>query len=482
MLHLSSGHHARLVMSLRNRPSSRRFSFAFWHLILLLTALLALSSCALNAPGATDAQTPTKTSTKTPTAGSSPYKPGPLAEAAIKECSNAAAPGGCFSPEQVQTFYNLNPLYAKGYDGKGSTIVILDSFGSPTIKDDLQVFDKTFGLPEPPSFQVLYPLGPVNFDATNSDETGWAGETTLDVEWAHAIAPGANIVLLVSPVSETEGVQGFPEFAKLSTYAMDHKLGNIFSMSFGATEPTLVGDACNEHLGTGEDLLKMYDQTVFQRAVTENITMFASSGDDGATDATCNPPETYNFQAVGWPASDPLVTAVGGTKLTLKDDTGAYGSERTWNEFGGATGGGISKFYDQPDWQKNLPDQAALKGKRGLPDVSWGAAVNFAFYHSYPGEGSGWSAIGGTSASSPQWAGLIAIANQMAGKPLGFLNPAFYQLAGQGFHDITTGNNTLEGVQGFPATKGWDLSTGWGTPDAATMVPLLISAVQQTSA
>ncbi len=469
-------------MSLRNGLSpGRSFSLVSWHLILLLAVLLILSSCALTPPGTTETQTPTATSTKTSTSGS-PYKPGPLAEAAIRECNNAAAPGGCFSPEQVQTFYNLNPLYQQGYDGKGSTIVILDSFGSPTIKHDLQVFDQTFGLPEPPSFQVLYPLGPVNFDASNSDEVGWAGETTLDVEWAHAIAPGANIVLLVSPVSETEGVQGFPEFAQLSTYAMDHKLGQVFSMSFGATEPTLVGDACNEHLGTGEALLKSYDQQVFQRAITEHITMFASSGDDGATDATCNPPDTYNFQAVGWPASDPLVTAVGGTKLTLKDASGAYGSERTWNEFGGASGGGVSKLYNQPDWQKNLPNQAALNGKRGLPDVSWGAAVNFAFYHTYPGEGSGWSAIGGTSASSPQWAGLIAIANQVAGKPLGFLNPALYQLAGKGFHDITTGDNSDAGVQGFPATKGWDLATGWGTPDAATLVPLLISAVQQTSA
>src|ERR1051326_1430553 len=243
-------------MSLRHTPSTRRsFFFVPWHILLLLIALLALSSCALNPPGADEPTTPTKTTTPTPTSSDSPYKPGPLAAEAINECNQQAAPGGCFSPEQIQTFYHLNPLYAQGFKGTGQTIVILDSFGSPTIKEDLQVFDKTFGLPDPPSFQVLYPLGPVNFDGSNGDEVGWAGETTLDVEWAHAIAPEANIVLLASPVSETEGVQGFPEFAKLSTYAMDHKLGNVVSMSFGATEPTLVGDECKENLGTGEDLL-----------------------------------------------------------------------------------------------------------------------------------------------------------------------------------------------------------------------------------
>jgi subtilase family serine protease len=444
----------------------------------VLAALLALSSCALNTPSLNDAQTP-GSATSTPSA-TSPYKPSPQAAQALAECG-AGVPGGCFSPEQVQTFYDLNPLYAKGFDGKGMTIIIIDSFGSPTIKQDLQTFDQTFGLPDPPSFDVEYPLGQVTIDPTSSDQAGWEGETTLDVEWAHAIAPGAGIVLLVSPVSETEGVQGFPQFEQLSTYAMDHHLGQIITQSFGASEPTLVGDACGQGLGSGQDLLKDYDQKVFQRAVTEHITVLASSGDQGATDIDCSLNNAYNFRTTGWPASDPLVTAVGGTKLTLKDKAGDYGSERAWGDAIGASGGGISQFYAEPEWQKNLPNQAALNGKRAIPDVAWGAAVNFAFYHSYPGEHSGWDAIGGTSASSPQWAGLVAIADQMAGKPLGFLNPAIYQLAGKGFHDITTGNNSFDGVSGFQAGPGWDLTTGWGTPDAAVLLPLLIAAVQQTA-
>jgi len=444
-----------------------------------MAALLVLSSCALNTPTFNDKNS-TPTATATQSQAGNPFKPGPQAAQALDECNASTLAGDCFSPEQVQTFYDLNPLYAKGFTGKGMTIVILDSFGSPTIKQDLQTFDQTFGLPDPPKFDVEYPLGQVNVDPSNMDQVGWEDETTLDVEWAHAIAPGANIVLLVSPKDETEGVQGFPQFEHLSTYAMDHHLGQVISQSYGASEPTLVGDACGQGLGNGQDLLKDYDQKVYQRGMTEHITFLASSGDDGPTGSNCpkDGGTPYTYPNVGWPASDPLVTAVGGTKLTLKDPSGDYGSERVWNE-GGASGGGLSQFYAEPDWQKNLPNQTTLNGKRAIPDVSWGAAVNFAFYHSFPGDIPGWSAIGGTSAASPQWAGLVAIADQMAGKPLGFLNPALYQLAGKGFHDITSGDNSLDGVSGFQAGPGWDLATGWGTPNAAVLLPLLITAVQQ---
>ena len=440
----------------------------------LVLVMLLFTSCAAGGEAINDVPLSPPSATAAPTTAD-PYKPGSQAAQILQECNLTAAIGGCFSPEQVQTFYDLNPLYTKGYTGKGITIVIIDSYGSPTIKNDLRVFDQTFGLPDPPSFQILAPLGQPGVD------DGWAGETTLDVEWSHAIAPEANIVLLTSPVAETEGVQGFPEFESLSIYALDHHLGQVFSQSYGASEPTLVGDVCHEGLGNGQDLLKEYDQKVYQRAVQEHVTMLASSGDAGATNEDCAAQNNYTYRNVGWPASDPLVTAVGGTKLTLKNAAGEYGSEQVWNEDGGASGGGISQFYAEPSWQKNLPNQGALQGKRGIPDVAWGAAVNFAFYHSYPGDVAGWSAIGGTSASAPQWAGLVAVADQMAGKPLGFLNPALYQLAGKGFHDITRGNNSMDGVPGYQAGEGWDMATGWGTPDAAVLLPLLIQAVQETS-
>jgi subtilase family serine protease len=146
----------------------------------------------------------------------------------------------CYSPQEMRRAYGLDGLIDDGMVGAGQTIVIIDSYGSPTIREDLHIFDQGYGLPDPPSFEVLAPLGTVKWDPDKyPDEPGWAGEVTLDVEWAHAIAPGASIVLLTSPVDETEGVQGLPEFLKLEQYALDHHLGKIITQSWGATENTL---------------------------------------------------------------------------------------------------------------------------------------------------------------------------------------------------------------------------------------------------
>src|SRR5438045_745418 len=127
----------------------------------------------------------------------------------------------CYSPPQFQQAYNLGPLYRDGFTGRGRTIVIVDSFGSPTIRNDLHVFDQTYGLPDP-QLDIIQPAGAVPpFDPTNSDMLGWASETTLDVEWAHAIAPGAKLLLVETPVAETEGLQGFPEIVKAENFVVD---------------------------------------------------------------------------------------------------------------------------------------------------------------------------------------------------------------------------------------------------------------------
>ena len=132
----------------------------------------------------------------------------------------------CYEPGQIQTAYNLQPLYQRGVTGRGQTIVIVDSFGSPTIRNDLEVFDKTFNLPAPPSFKIIQPAGAVPpYDPNNSDMVGWAGETTLDVQYAHTMAPGANILLVETPVSETEGVTGFPQIIEAENYVVNHHLG-----------------------------------------------------------------------------------------------------------------------------------------------------------------------------------------------------------------------------------------------------------------
>jgi subtilase family serine protease len=368
----------------------------------------------------------------------------------------------CYSPQEIRNAYNLTSILNDGYTGTGQTIIIIDSFGSPTIAQDLQAFDAGYGLPDPPSFTALAPLGTVPFDPTNGDQVGWAFETTLDVEWAHAMAPGANIVLLTSPVSETEGVQGMPEFLALEKYALDHQLGKIISQSWGATENTLFTPAGQEVFRNFEDF--------YQRAAREHVTVLASTGDFGSSNPDVNG-NIYPFPTVGYPASSPHVTAVGGTSL-YADTSGNYLYEITWF----ASGGGVSQQFPEPVYQLRLPSavQQILGQHRGIPDVAYNAdpGTTILVYATFlPAPNQGYFGIGGTSEGSPQWAGIIADANQLAGHPLGFLNTKLYSShEGRLFHDIVFGANALNGVTGYVATRGWDLTTGWGTPDVGRLL------------
>src|SRR3984957_12306395 len=150
----------------------------------------------------------------------------------------------CYDPDQVRDAYNLPALCARGATGKGETIMIVDAFGSPTIKADLAAFDKQFGYPAPPKFTVIAPVGAIpRFNPKNSQMAGWAGETTLDVEYAHALAPGANILLVETPASETEGVTGFPQIVAAEEYALSHYKVAVISQSFAATEETFTSYA-----------------------------------------------------------------------------------------------------------------------------------------------------------------------------------------------------------------------------------------------
>src|SRR5437762_1762564 len=186
----------------------------------------------------------------------------------------------CYSPQEMRNAYNLTPVLNAGYVGKGETIVIIDSFGSPTALADLKQFDADYGLPDPPSFKVFAPLGTVPFDPQNGDQVGWAAETSLDVQWAHAMAPGANIVVMTSPISETQGVQGMPEFLKLEKYALDHHLGKIISQSWGTTENTLFTPA-------GRTVLSDFEN-FYKRAAFSVVTVLAASGDAGTGNPDVN--------------------------------------------------------------------------------------------------------------------------------------------------------------------------------------------------
>jgi subtilase family serine protease len=398
----------------------------------------------------------------------------------------------CYVPAQLQKAYNLAPLFKKGITGKGRTIAIVDSFGSPTIKNDLAFFDKTFGLPAPPSFKILAPAGPIpKWDPKNSDMVGWAGETSLDVEWAHAMAPGANIVLIETPVSETEGVTGFPQIVSAETKVISNPKAfgvnkpDVISQNFSATEETFtgIGQINSNHL-----------RDSYKLAAARGVTVLTATGDSGAADVGLDLSTYFTKPVTSWPDSDPLVTGVGGTHVRLNSN-GTFTSV-AWNDtyvkavqeyiFGDAGpnplagGGGKSVLFTRPFYQDGV--KSVTGGARGVPDIAMSAACNGLAdtYESFPAGSNipnGWYPSCGTSEATPLFAGIVALAAQVAGHSLGLINPALYKLSAQhapGLVDVTSGSNIVTFTQGgkkytfgFPAKKGYDLVTGVGTINAA---------------
>jgi subtilase family serine protease len=404
------------------------------------------------------------------------------------QCEKAYAIA-CYGAPQIQRAYELPTLYAKKIDGRGQTIVIVDSFGSPTIAHDLRVFDKTYSVPAPPSLKVIQPAGKVAPYKQNDTREGWAGETTLDVEYAHTIAPHAKILLVETPTSEEEGTTGFPQIVKAETYVVNHHLGDVISQSFSATEQTFPSK---------KSLLRL--RSAYVDAAKKGISVLAASGDSGAADSKYNETDNYLRPVTSWPDSDPLVTGVGGTQLHLSAAGKRTSPDTVWNDtynratqeylFGGkgpnplAGGGGKSVIFARPSYQDAV--KSAVGSRRGVPDISMSGACNGAVnvYQSFPGQPAGWYPTCGTSEATPLFAGIVALADQVAGHPLGVLNDALYTLSAKkarGVVDVTKGNNTVSfpqagkthTVQGFKATRGYDLASGVGTVDARWFVPEL---------
>jgi subtilase family serine protease len=392
----------------------------------------------------------------------------------------------CFDPGQLRTAYHLPALYAKGVTGKGQTIMIVDSFGSPTIKADLAAFDRQFGYPAPPKFTVIAPVGKIPaFNPGNANMAGWAGETTLDVEYAHAFAPGANILLVETPVAETEGVTGFPQIVKAEEYALARYKVGVISQSFSATEETFKDYAQLAPL-----------RAAYTDAEKRHVTVLAASGDVGATDYKSNATDYYTRRVTSWPDSDPLVTAVGGTQLrpSGKGYTSVAWNDTedlAWNVYANgstdpvpaASGGGTSEFFARPSYQNGV--KAVTGPHRGVPDIAMSAACDGAVnvYSSYQHGAVGWSLTCGTSEATPEFAAVVALADQVAGHPLGLINPGLYHLSAKhapGIVGVTSGNNTVSfyqgsgprpvTVKGYPARKGYDLVTGVGTVNAQLFV------------
>jgi subtilase family serine protease len=394
----------------------------------------------------------------------------------------------CYQPYQIERAYDLPRLWAEGDEGQGQTIVIVDSFGSPTIRTDLQHFDAVFGLPNPPSLEVIQPAGPVPpFEPGNTEMTGWAEETSIDVEWSHAVAPKASILLVETPVAETEGVQGFPQIVAAENYVIEHHLGEVISQSFGATEETF------------PNVQTLYSlRSAFENAAAHGVTVLGASGDEDVAGVNLED-EFLPYQANSWPSSDPLVMSVGGTQLHLNEAGERTAPDNVWNEllplvpslpppppYTIGSGGGPSRDFFRPFYQYLVNTGSGYH--RATPDISMSAAVNGGVltYTSFPMTSSGeptptFSDFGGTSVATPLFAGIVALADQIAGHPLGLINPRMYQLEHapswySGIVDITKGNNTFKEfneeaelvleIPGYEAVPGYDMASGLGTVDA----------------
>jgi len=368
---------------------------------------------------------------------------------------NTSGPTGT-TPMQVRHAYGIDNIQFAGGtiagDGAGTTIAIVDAYDDPTIANDLHQFDLAYGLPDPPSFTKINQNGVAG--SYPSADSGWAGEIALDVEWAHAVAPGAKILLV-----EANSASDADLYAAVDT-ARNYTNVVVVSMSWGGKESSSeIGDDFHFTTPSGHG----------------GVTFLVSSGDAGA-------PAEY-------PSASPNVISVGGTTLNT-DSQGNVSSETAWS----GSGGGISKYEAAPSYQSGLvihngSSTVNANGKRATPDIAYDADPNtgFGVYDSYNnGTLTPWGQWGGTSDAAPQWAGIIAIANQ--GRALssqGFLDgkadvlPNLYSHASSNLRDITSGNST--GSPYYTAYTGYDLATGLGVPKADILVGDLVGQVTQTA-
>lgn len=433
----------------------------------------------------------------------------------------------CYNPQQFLSAYRIDRLHKMGLTGKGQTIIVVDSYGSPTLQQDLDKFSDTFGFPRT-TIEFVYPNGTYINPMQTEHQVGWAGEASLDVQWAHAVAPDARIVAVISNSDEETGMSGMEDLFEGLRMATAKYPGAVVSMSFGTGEHTFTAEEAEKYL-RGEF------HKVVADATAAGMTVLASSGDSGSVELNLDEKSLSSVPVASYPASDPLITAVGGTALEagwlwtpegtaddywdcklaanpkcpkdfLKSVT-ARGNilETIWKEDWAlaAGGGGVSTVFQNP----------GNSGTRAIPDLAFNAAVNGGVQvymtPAPPAAGQApsktvWQSIGGTSAASPEVAGLVALAAQKASETLGrqvgigALNDIIYALPSRDFNDIvphqfgTEKQVAIESnalyynasvlsklgptaippvpVPGFPVMQGYDMATGLGSPKAVRFV------------
>jgi subtilase family serine protease len=387
-------------------------------------------------------------------------------------------PGSCYAPDLFRVAYGIQSLLDKGIDGRGETVTVLApapptgaSASSPLgssqppaatdIRQDLATFDSMFRLPAA-RIQVVTTLAGAG--------APWAasGEEVGDFEKLHTVAPAATLRVVLMPSSVLDSAAN----------ATTDMLAGL-RLAVSGTDVASISWSLGEHYFTTAQVAEMH--SILLGAAAHHVTVIASSGDNGAlsVDHFGGP-----VKEVSLPASDPLVLAAGGTALTANPSAGTYIGETAWNQGPEeASGGGFSHLYAHPAYQDGVPGISAM---RGVPDVAADAGEPGGTPIVAAAGSKTWVlAASGTSGSAPLWGGLIALADQYAHHDLGFVNPIIYRIArsasySRAFHDIITGNNSVttgQGtVTGYQAGPGWDPVTGWGSPNAQVLIPLLASS------
>ena len=401
------------------------------------------------------------------------------------------APCG-YTPQQVKGAYGIS-----GYDGAGQTVAIIDAYASPTIADDVNQWSVNRGLPTMSGSQLIQVVAPGTYNHPESgkkqDPQGWYGEETLDVEAVHGMAPAAKIVFVGAP-------NNFQDLDAALNNVVDKHLADIVTNSYGWN---------TEQLAPG--FIKPYEDTMMQ-GVIEGIGIYFSSGDNSDESLV------EGYRTADWPASSPFVTAVGGTTLGVGAsnnylfETGWGTTTSSWNGTAWATkppgswiygaGGGVSTLFAEPSYQQGVVPAGVFTAQgrtgRAVPDIAALADPNAGYLigetQTFPDGTVKYSEyrIGGTSLSSPIIAGIMALANQAAGSPLGFVNPLLYKLAGStAFNDVVSPSSTIAMVRtnyvnavdataglayrlrtanqtlSLQTTPGYDDVTGLGTPTSS---------------
>jgi len=356
----------------------------------------------------------------------------------------------CYSPGQFRVAYGIQPLLDSGIDGRGETVTVLcpaplPNEGPSDIRQDLESFDSMFRLPAARIEVVTSLAGPASpWQATE--------EEVNDTEIVHAVAPAATLRVVLLPTNL---------MASAATATADMLAGLRLAVSH--TDVASISFSLGEHYFTKAQVAEMH--SILLGAEAHHVTVIGSSG-DGGWYSTPRPFTSKLVKEVSLPASDPLVLGVGGTTLSANPKTGAYIGETAWTD----GGGGFSRLYARPAYQDGVP---GISTTRGVPDVAGDADEAGGLARVVTSGGvAGLESDAGTSASAPLWAGIVALADQYAHHDLGFVNPAIYSIGRsssyhKAFHDVTSGSN------GYPAAPGWDPVTGWGSPNAPVLIPLL---------